>query len=666
MMKYIGVIGDNEMAEKYFSLLTSLESMKLVIGKTEESPYTLFHIKYQPPQYSYVTLPIEDLDYIFICEENAENCIPHDKLRQNTVVLSRQILQMIYPVVQESAVHIQKLELILNNIQDGLIVVNAEEEIEFINQAASDVVEMDRQETQNRQIKEIIANTGLPNVIEHQKNEFNQVLDLSNEKQIISTRIPLINAEQRLIGAFALFKDKNEVQQLAEENTDLKEIKKMLEAIIYSSDEAISVVDEDGKGLMINPAYTRMTGLTEKDIIGKSATVDISEGESVHLKVLQTRRHVRGAKMKVGPQKKSVIVNVAPVIVEGKLKGSVAVIHDVSEITMLTNELKQAKRMIRDLEANYTFHDIIGHSSEMQIAVEQAKIGARTPATVLLRGESGAGKELFAHAIHNESERRFHKFIRVNCATLEDAALDNELFGVEEETGYSPGLFEEANQGTIFLDEIGELSTRLQVKLLKVIQRKSIKRVEGDEVIPVDVRIITATNKNLEQAIKNQTFREDLYYRLNRLPIFIPSLKERGSDLEELIQYFITKVNQQYGRSVTTLSKEALMKLKKYKWPGNVRELENVICRAIIFMDQTASTILREHLPVLENIDRSPQTPAVTIEGQSLQKATETFEKQFIRDVFKQNEYNKTETAKQLHISLRNLYYKMEKYGIDK
>src|SRR5699024_9987901 len=131
MMKYIGVIGDNEMAEKYFSLLTSLESMKLVIGRTEESPYTLFHIKYQTPQCSYVTLPIEELHYIFICEENAEICILHDKLRQNTVVLSRQILQMIYPVVQESAVHIQKLELILNNIQDGLIVVNAEEEIEF-------------------------------------------------------------------------------------------------------------------------------------------------------------------------------------------------------------------------------------------------------------------------------------------------------------------------------------------------------------------------------------------------------------------------------------------------------------------------------------------------------------------------------------------------------
>lgn len=666
MMKYIGVIGDDEIAENYFSLLTSLESMKLVVGTAENVPYTLFHIKYQPPQYSYNSLPIEDLDYIFSCGENTRDNIPYDRLKQGALVLNRQTLELIYPVMLESAAHIQKLELILNNIQDGLIVVNAEEEIEFINQAASDVVEMDRRETQNRQIKEIIANTGLPDVIEHQKNEFNQVLNLSNHKQIISTRIPLINAEQRLIGAFALFKDKDEVQQLAEENTDLKEIKKMLEAIIYSSDEAISVVDEDGIGLMINPAYTRMTGLTEKDIIGKSATVDISEGESVHLKVLQSRRHVRGAKMKVGPQKKAVIVNVAPVIVEGKLKGSVAVLHDVSEITMLTSELKQAKRMIRDLEANYTFHDIIGHSPEMQIAVEQAKIGARTPATVLLRGESGAGKELFAHAIHNESERKFHKFIRVNCATLEDSALEKELFGVEEEDGYSPGLFEEANQGTIFLDEIGELSTRLQVKLLKVIQGKSIKRMGANEAIAVDVRIITATNKNLEQAIKNQTFREDLYYRLNRLPIFIPSLIERGSDLEDLTDYFITKVNRQYGRNVTALSEEALAKLHEYTWPGNVRELENIICRAIIFIEQTETTILPEHLPKLETIDESSQKSEILMEGQSLQTATEAFEKQFINDVFKQNGYNKTETAKQLHISLRNLYYKMEKYDIDK
>ena len=665
-MKYIGIIGDNDMAANYLSVLTTLESMKLVVGKAKAVPYTLFPIKHQPPQYSYDSLSIEELDYIFICMENAEKNIPHDRLNQNTLVLNQSTLELIYPVVLASTNHLQKLELILNNIQDGLIVVNAQEEIEFINQAASDVVGMDRRETQNRQIKEIIANTGLPDVIEHQKNEFNQVLKLSNQKQIVSTRIPLINAEQRLIGAFALFKDKNEVQQLAEENTDLKEIKKMLEAIIYSSDEAISVVDEDGKGLMINPAYTRMTGLTENDIIGKSATVDISEGESVHLKVLQSRRHVRGAKMKVGPQEKEVIVNVAPVIVEGKLKGSVAVIHDVSEITMLTSELKQAKRMIRDLEANYTFHDIVGHSSEMQIAVEQAKIGARTPTTVLLRGESGAGKELFAHAIHNESDRRFNKFIRVNCAALEESALERELFGAEGDPSSTIGLFEEANQGTIFLDEIGELSIRMQVKLLKVIQNQTFTYIGGSESIAIDVRIITATHKNLEQAIKNQEFREDLYYRLNRLPIFIPSLRERGGDLEELTQYFITKVNQQYGRNVTSLSDKALSSLRKYNWPGNVRELENVISRAIIFMDRTETTILQDHLPELVNGNQTSEQADIVMEKQSLQTATEAFEKKFIRDVFKQNEYNKTETAKQLNISLRNLYYKMDKYGIDK
>src|SRR5699024_1154365 len=333
---------------------------------------------------------------------------------------------------------------------------------------------------------------------------------------------------------------------------------------------------------------------------------------------------------------------------------------------MLTNELKQAKRMIRDLEANYTFHDIVGHSSEMQIAVEQAKIGARTPTTVLLRGESGAGKELFAYAIHNESDRRLHKFIRVKCADLEESTLEIELFGAEGDPSSTIGLFEEAKQGTIFLDEIGELSIRMQVKLLKVIQNQTFTYIGGSESIAIDVRIITATHKNLEQAIKNQEFREELYYRLNRLPIFIPSLRERGGDLEELTQYVITKVNQQYGRNVTSLSDKALSSLRKYNWPGNVRELENVISRAIIFMDRTETTILQDHLPELVNGNQTSEQADIVMEKQSLQTATEAFEKKFIRDVFKQNEYNKTETAKQLNISLRNLYYKMDKYGIDK
>src|SRR5690606_23758725 len=266
-----------------------------------------------------------------------------------------------------------------------------------------------------RNITEVIPNTRLPHILKTRKMELNKKFKLNEDREIVTSRIPLINKENRLIGAFAIFKDTHEVVHLAEENTDLKQIKTLLEAIIHSSEDAINVVDEEGKALMINPAYTRITGLTEKDVIGKPATADISEGESIHMKVLKTRRPIRGAKLKVGPMKKEVLVNAAPVIVEGKLKGSVAVIHDISEIEKLTSELKRAQQMIRDLEATYTFDDIIGQSEEIKLAIDQAKIAAKTPATVLLRGASGTGKELFAHAIHNASDRKHNKFIRVNC-----------------------------------------------------------------------------------------------------------------------------------------------------------------------------------------------------------------------------------------------------------
>lgn len=236
---------------------------------------------------------------------------------------------------------------------------------------------------------------------------------------------------------------------------------------------------------MINPAYTRITGLTKTQVIGKPASIDIYEGESMHMKVLQTKKPVRGVNMRVGPKHKEVIVNVAPIIVDGCLKGSVGVIHDVSEIQALTHELNRARQIIRTLQAKYSFDDIIGTSEEMKLPIEQAKLSARTPATVLLRGESGTGKELFAHAIHNASDRKFNKFVRVNCAAISESLLESELFGYDEgaftgaSRGGKVGFFEEANQGSIFLDEIGELPANIQAKLLRVLQEKEIVRVGG-------------------------------------------------------------------------------------------------------------------------------------------------------------------------------------------
>lgn len=313
-----------------------------------------------------------------------------------------------------------------------------------------------------------------------------------------------------------------------------------------------------------------MTGLSEKEVIGKPANTDISEGESMHLKVLETRRPVRGVRMKVGPNEKEVIVNVAPVIVDGILKGSVGVIHDVSEIKMLTAELNRARQIIRTLEAKYTFDDIIGKSEQMLVALEQAKLGAKTPATILLRGESGTGKELFAHAIHNESDRKYNKFIRVNCAALSENLLESELFGYEDgafsgaKRGGKKGLFEEANNGSIFLDEIGELTQNMQAKLLRVLQEKEIVRVGGTKAIPVNVRVIAATNVNIEKAMADGTFREDLYYRINRYPISIPPLRQRLEDIEALSVRLIQKINRDYGRNVKGLSQQALRALSAY------------------------------------------------------------------------------------------------------
>ncbi len=603
-----------------------------------------------------------------------------DKRNRKTVVIPGSVAYIISELFNEKEALLERIKLqmnnqhlILNNIRDGMIVVNNQGVVQFVNKSAEQIVGLAKKQVEGKYIQTVIPNTRLPKILRNKRKEVNQKLTLDNGKQIITTRIPVIDAEQNLVGAFAVFKDITEVVNLAEENTDLNEIKTMLEAIIHSSDEAITVVDENGNGMMINPAYTRITGLKEADIIGKPATVDIYEGESMHLKVLQTRRAVRGVRMKVGPGRKDVYVNVAPIIVDGKIKGSVGVLHDVSEIQSLTSELRRARQIIRNLEAKYTFRDILGDSVEMKLALEQAKVGAKTPAIVLLRGESGTGKELFAHAIHNESDRKHNKFIRVNCAAIAESILESELFGYEEgafsgaKHGGKKGYFEEANNGSIFLDEIGELSLNMQAKLLRVLQEQEIVRVGGTEPISINVRIIAATNVNLEKAIIKKSFREDLYYRLNRLPIYIPRLKERLSDLPVLVQHMILKINEDYGRNVHSISDEALNKLKNYHWPGNIRELENVIGRAMIYMDMSQEEIKAKDLPDLQSARIETDTQNfIPRQGQPLQEAMEKFERTYIYETYKQNNFNKTKTAKDLKISIRNLYYKMEKYKIEK
>ncbi|WP_257348007.1 sigma 54-interacting transcriptional regulator [Pseudalkalibacillus decolorationis] len=575
-------------------------------------------------------------------------------------------------LIDQLSAQSRKQDLVLRLTHDGMIAIDQNRQVIIFNKSAQSMIGSEMKDVIGREITELIPNSELPRILDSGVTEVNREQVLDNGRKIITTRIPMIDDTGNIVGAFAVFKDITEVVEMAEEVTSLKSVQTMLEAIIQSSDEAITVVDEEGKGLMINPAYTRLTGMKAGDIYGKPATTDISEGESMHMRVLRTRKPVRGVRQKVGPNRRDVIVNVAPVIVDGKIKGSVGVIHDMSEIQSLTDELHRARQIIRTLEAKYSFTDIIGQSSEMNFAVEQAKLGASTPATVLLRGESGTGKELFAHAIHNGSNRKYNKFVRVNCAAISESLLESELFGYEEgafsgaKKGGKRGLFEEGNGGSIFLDEIGELSGDTQAKLLRVLQENEIIRVGGTKSVPINVRVIAATNVNLEKRIIDGSFREDLYYRINRLPIFIPPLRERKEDLSLLCEHLIQKLNQDYGRNIEGITEPAIRFLKEYDWPGNVRELENILGRAIIHLSFHESWINVEAIPPLGTGVSKPSKPREqSVPEHTLQKQMDEFEKEVIRTTLTHCNHNKTKTAKILGISLRNLYYKLDKYNFE-
>ncbi|MBG9584221.1 ATPase AAA [Bacillus thuringiensis] len=600
------------------------------------------------------------------------------KKHKDTLLIPGDIAKIVTRLAHEKEDLIGKLEeqtqqgdLILNSTHDGMIVIDREGQVRLFNKSAERIIGYKKEDAIGKYILEVIPTSKLLRIIRTKQIEVNYELTLENEKKIITTRIPILKEGGEVQGAFAIFKDITEVVDLAEEVTDLKEIQTLLEAIINSSEEAISVVDEKGRGLVINPAYTKLTGLTEEDIIGKPATTDIVEGESMHMKVLRTRRAVRGIHMKIGQKKRDVIVNVAPVIVDGILKGSVGVIRDVSEIQKLTNELNRARQIIRTLEAKYSFDDIVGNSDETTAAIEQAKLGANTPATVLLRGESGTGKELFAHAIHNGSNRKYNKFVRVNCAAISETLLESELFGYEEgafsgaKRGGKRGFFEEANNGSIFLDEIGELSANTQAKLLRVLQEKEIVKVGGTKAIPINVRVIAATHVNLEKATLEGEFREDLYYRLNKIPIQIPSLRQRKGDIPAIADRLIQKINQDYGRNIEGLTDSAISYLQSYEWPGNVRELENILGRAIIFMNYNETYIDVQHLPPLHNEEQVESKQAhllPELEEKPLEHLVTEFEGNIIHEYLERFGGNKTKTARALGISIRNLYYKLEKY----
>ncbi|HXG64637.1 MAG TPA: sigma 54-interacting transcriptional regulator [Blastocatellia bacterium] len=317
-----------------------------------------------------------------------------------------------------------------------------------------------------------------------------------------------------------------------------------------------------------------------------------------------------------------------------------------------------------ELKERYDFSNIIGNSGPMRQVYEQVSQVAPTNTTVLIRGESGTGKELIAHAIHYNSPRASKPFVKVSCAALPESLIESELFGYEKGafTGASArkkGRFEMAEGGTLFLDEIGELSHATQIKLLRVLQEREYERLGGTETIRANVRMIAATNKDLEQAIRDGSFREDLYYRLNVFTIYLPPLRDRQPDILALAEYFVEKYSREHHKRIKRISTPAIDMLASYHWPGNVRELENCIERALLVCE--GEVIHGHHLPpTLQTASASG-----TVTRLSLAQAVESYEKDLIQDALKTTRGNRARAAKLLDTTERILGYKVTKYGID-
>jgi two-component system response regulator AtoC len=332
-------------------------------------------------------------------------------------------------------------------------------------------------------------------------------------------------------------------------------------------------------------------------------------------------------------------------------------------------QLRRENQLLRkEVGKEYSFENIVSKNEKMQKMFDVIKKVSQYKSTVLITGESGTGKELVARALHYNSDRSQSPFIAVNCGAIPENLLESELFGhakgaFTDAIRTKKGLFEEADGGTLFLDEIGELPGQLQVKLLRVLQDGEIRRIGESKSIQIDVRIVAATVKDLSREVNEGHFREDLFYRLNVLPIHIPPLRERKEDIPLLIQHFIGKYNQTMNKNVADVDHNAMDTLMNYKWYGNVRELENTVERAIVLSEK--NNIGLENLPIeIQNFKEESQLEVLSEEEYSIKKASKSLEVNLIKKALRRTKGNHTHAARLLEISHRALLYKIKEYGI--
>ncbi len=444
--------------------------------------------------------------------------------------------------------------------------------------------------------------------------------------------------------------------------------------------DCVAITDQEGRYVYVNQSWSDiMGGISLEDIKGKYVR-DIIPDTKIH-EALQSKKPIIGHAIKAkGPDRKDAFTSYIPIFKDGEVVagfihviiiGMKSALDFTGKVNRMANQIAYYQQELRKIRgAKYSINNIIGNSTLIKQMKDEIYQAARSTSTVLIEGETGSGKELVAHSIHDLSPRAASEFVKVNCAAIPNELLESEFFGYDEgaftgaRRGGKIGKFELANQGSLFLDEINQLPYTLQPKLLRVLQEKEIERVGGKGSIPVNVRLIAATNISLKKMIRENKFRSDLYYRLNVIKIKIPPLRDRKEDISLIADNLLDKLNFQLGMSVPGITEEAKTKLQDYKWPGNVRELQNVIERAM-----NMSWGERLEWKHFENYFEDKQLvlgPSKAREGMyQIKDMKNSIERETIMRAIQDCNHNKTKAAKLLGISRTLLYKKIEKYGLE-
>lgn len=423
-----------------------------------------------------------------------------------------------------------------------------------------------------------------------------------------------------------------------------------MQAILDASHDGIIAVDRDSIIIGVNKNAMEILGLPS-NIVGQKITRYIPNSDM--LRILATGKKEIGDIATI--LNRQIIINRLPIVVEGEIVGAVSTFKEITDIQKMEMRIRK-QSMESGLEAKFRLEDIIGESAAIREAKEWAETFARTDATVLIQGETGTGKELFAQGIHLSSQRATGPFIPVNCAALPGNLLESELFGYEEgaftgaRKGGKPGLFELAHGGTLFLDEIGEMSIPIQALLLRILQEKKVRRISGERIVPVDVRIIAATNRDLERLVEEKQFRSDLYFRLNVLTLELPALRERIEDIPLLVTSIMEEIRERENKRHLKVEEAVFHVLKQYDWPGNVRELRNVVERMVLLCKDDA----------LGKGDTA--FFAKKLHQRQSYRDHEEGEAEAIRKVLAETKGNKGEAAKILGMDRSTLWRKMKRY----